>query len=60
MDFSKLIPITGSIVLEVLKFAGEMQKIYGDDVTPEQIAAAWDSSRERFLNAAKAWKETEV
>lgn len=55
-NFAAIAGIAGPVVLEILKFAREMREIYGEDVTDEQIAAAWGRSSERFKAAADAWR----
>lgn len=56
MKVKEVVPIAASVVLEVIKFADEMRRIYGKDITPEQIAEAWERSRERFAKAKAAWE----
>lgn len=53
---SGTIAIGATVFLELLKFAREMRTIYGDDITDEQIAQAWERSSVRYQAAAEAWK----
>lgn len=57
MSVSSLITLSPLVIIELLKFYDEMRTIYGDDVTPEQVAEAWQRSSVRYQAASDAWRD---